>query len=130
MSAPPPLLSARARALIDRLAAGSYQFIPAPKFWEAVKGKELDNSDHAFVNITRCIDGWDKSKSEINKMICKDGTVWYALGCPEVLNEQAVKDAHLWRDSVTNTVLCSETFKEEATSMGLTNLRFIELRNA
>uniref|UniRef100_UPI0025D95B65 hypothetical protein n=1 Tax=Planktotalea sp. TaxID=2029877 RepID=UPI0025D95B65 len=105
ISAPPPLLSSRFRTLIDRLAPGSYQSVLAPRFWDVVKDEEIDASDYAFVNIVNSIDSWNKSKSEINKMVRKDGTVWHALGRHEVVNAQAVGDTNLWRDSVTNTVL-------------------------
>ena len=129
ISAPPPLLSSRFRTLIDRLAPRSYQSVLAPRFWDVVKDEEIDASDYAFVNIVNSIDSWNKSKSEINKMVRKDGTVWHALGRHEVVNAQAVGDTNLWRDSVTNTVLCSEAFKDQATSLGITNLRYIALRD-
>ena len=130
ISAPPPLVSSRLRALIDELAKGSYQSCPAPRLWNALNQQDFERADHSFINVNRTIDGWDKSASEINKMTRKDGTVWYALGRMQVIDDSAIDGVHLWRDAVTHTVLCSELFRERAIAMKLTNIGFRALRVA
>lgn len=125
LAAPPPLVSSGLRALIETLAPDTIETLAPPRCWDALNESDLDPRDHAFVNVVRCIDSWDKEKAEVNLMTRRDGTTWHALGRRQIIDPNAVGEAHLWRDARTHHILCSEVFKRQAEALSVTNLDFI-----
>lgn len=130
LASPPPLVSSRVRQLIEELAPGSCEYVQAPKIYNLRLDKPMDASDHLGVNVLRQIDSWDRTQDTVRHTTRRDGTQYYSLG-KEIGSAAAIPDdAHLWRDSFTNHVLCSELFKTRLEEMGATAISFKKINMA
>ncbi len=122
-----PLVSDRTRALIEELAPEACSFLPSPPIWDARRDRHIPGAGYWLTAVTGVIDGLDAEASEINRMVRRDGSVWYSMGRRAVVDEAKVAGAHLWRDAVTMEVFCSELFRDRSEALGLTNLYFAAL---
>ncbi len=124
LSTKPVLVSSRVRRVIEDLAPGACEYVQAPKVHNLRLNIPMDASDHVGVNVLRQIDSWDRTQDTMRHQTRSDGTQYYSL-YKEIGSAKAIPDdAHLWRDSFTNHVLCSELFKTRLEEMGATAIDF------
>ena len=128
VTALPPLVTSRLKALIEQLAPNSCEYLPAPEIWDATFEREIERSGYQYVNLFKQVEGWDHQLSDIRKMTRADGSIWYSMAGMGTINSAAVEGHHLWRDSHTKHVLCSEEFKRKVQDARVVNLHFHELK--
>lgn len=128
IAATPPLVSHRLKALMEELAPGCCEYLPAPKIWDATFAREVDRSDYQFANFIKQMDGWDHNLTEITKFTRGNGSVGYSMGGVGTVNSAAMVGHHLWRDSYTKHVLCSDEFKVRAELAGISNFHFEQMK--
>jgi hypothetical protein len=124
IAAPPPLVTHRLKALIEELEPHCCEYLPAPEIWDVTFNREVDRSDYQFAHVIRRLNSWNHEKSDIRKSTRRNGTVGYRLNGIGTVDPAAVRGHHLWRDSYTNHVLCSEEFKTRVEAASITNFHF------
>ena len=126
----PVFVSSRVRQVIEDLAPGACEYVQVPKVHNLRLNIPMDASDHVGINVLRQIDSWDRTQDTVRHQTRRDGTQYYSL-YEEIGSAKAIPDdAHLWRDSFTNHVLCSELFKTRLEEMCATAIDFKAIQMA
>ncbi|KAE9629704.1 hypothetical protein GP644_11880 [Parasedimentitalea maritima] len=124
----PPLIVRRAlKEAIENTNPGNCDFVKAGPIWDRRFHRELLDQDYYFMAIQTEVDSWDREQSSISEINRSDGTSFFTINSPRIIRSKAIGQNLLWRDALTGTVLCSETFKLLAEQAGCRGLAFWKL---
>lgn len=125
----PPLVTQRLKDLLEEFSPNCCEYVPGPEIWDATFEREVDRTKYQFANMVFQVDGWDHDLSDIRRNIRANGTPYHSLVGIGTVNSTKVGGHHIWRDSYTKHVLCSDEFKSRVEAANIKNIGFFPLNS-
>ena len=113
--------------LFERLDPGQVDYLPIPRIWMFVRDAYLTEPKYTAVSFLRRINCLDLSKSWVVKHAYLNGMERFTIEDNNAtINADAVADVPIWRDTLTNALLCNDVAREALLAISGSTLDFIE----
>jgi|GEM_PF-2950182 len=123
-----PLCSEKLKNAITTLDEDTFEFLEIKNVWDEFHNCAIDGGPFFMANLLIRADAWDKEKSQITPLTRADGTSFNSVSISRcAVDATQVPESGIWRDSLTNTVLCTQKYRDFLITSGCRGWSFTEV---
>ena len=124
----PPAVGRKLKEAVQSLGGDLCDFASVGHVWDERNEREIDATNFFFASVLNWKPTWDQQSAGIEKIIRRDGSAFYGINPPYILDQKQIPSCDLWRDSQTLNVICSENFKTTLDRAGAAGMYFRKLQ--
>ncbi|MEQ8257921.1 MULTISPECIES: imm11 family protein [Roseovarius] len=123
-----PLFSERLKDAIEAVDPALFEFVRMERTWDDVHKTPIAGGPFYLANLLARRDCWDQDRTRIVPQKRGDGSYFNTIsGSGRAVLRSRVKDALIWRDTLTKTVVCTDAFKGMVEAVGCKGWWFREI---
>ncbi|SLN67513.1 hypothetical protein ROA7450_03611 [Roseovarius albus] len=123
-----PLISEAFKIAIEAASSDLFEFMLMEQIWDDTHKQPIAGGPFFLANLLVRRDCWDQERTKIVPQKRGDGSFFNVISSSSnVVLRSRIEGDLIWRDTLTMTVVCTDTFKEIADAVGCGGWWFREI---